>query len=348
MQKTLAELAKIIGGEVVGDKDLVITGLSGIREANEGDLTFLSNSKYIPLLRATKASAIITSKDMEIPEKSIIRTDNPSLAFANLITAVTDEDTLFFKGIHPNACIAEDAMIGKNVSIGPYAILESKVKIGDNTVIYGGCYISHDAIIGSDGLIYPNVTVRERVSIGKRVVIHSGTVIGSDGFGFIQINGEHKKIPQVGTVLIEDDVEIGANVTIDRARFDKTVIGRGTKIDNLVQIAHNVEIGEHCIIISQVGISGTVQIKRGAILAGQAGITGHLTIGEGAVVMSQAAVTKSVPEGTRVSGSPARPHIEAQRIYAGSKKIPIYIKLVKELEKKIEILEEKIDHLIKR
>jgi len=222
MQKTLAEIANIINGEVVGDKDLVVTGLSGIQEAKEGDLTFLANPKYIPLTEKTSATAIVTSRDIEISGKTIIRTDNPSLAFSNLISAMTGDDVHPFKGVHKSAFVADDCTVGKNVSLGPFAIVESKTKIGDNTIIYGGSYIGHGTIIGSGCLIYPNVTIRESIIIGDRVIIHSGTVIGSDGFGYIQVDGVHKKIPQVGTVLIEDDVEIGANVTIDRARFDQT------------------------------------------------------------------------------------------------------------------------------
>jgi len=224
MQKTLAEIASIVNGEVVGDKDLVITGLGGIQEAGEGDITFLANPKYIPFSKKTKASAIIVSRDVEIPEKSVIRTDNPSLAFTNLMASITEEGDFFPKGIHKDAFIAGDAVLGKNVSVGPYAIIEGKANIGDNTVIYGGSYVGSHTSTGNDCLIYPNVTVREKVTIGNRVIVHSGAVIGSDGFGFVQVEGVHKKIPQIGTVAVGDDVEIGANVTIDRARFDKTII----------------------------------------------------------------------------------------------------------------------------
>ena len=342
MKKTLAEIAKIVDGEVVGDKNLVITGLSGIQEAKEGDLTFLADSKYIPFCKKTKASAIITSRDIEIPEKSVIRTDNPSIAFTNLISAVTEGSAHRLKGIHEAAFISGDAVIGNNVAIGPCAIIESKAVVGDNTVIFGGSYVGHDTIIGEDCLIYPNITIREHVTIGDHVIVHSGTVIGSDGFGYIQIDGVHKKIPQVGTVVIEDDVEIGANVTIDRARFDQTVIGKGSKIDNLVQVAHNVVMGENCIIVSQVGISGSVNIGKGAILAGQVGVVGHLTIGEGAVIYSQSAVAKSVPMHSQVSGSPARPHIEAKHIHAYTQRLPIYVKAIQELEKKVEKLETRL------
>lgn len=339
MRKTLAEIAAIVDGEVEGDQNLVITGLSGIQEAKEGDLTFLANPRYIPLSKKTKASAIITSRDMAVPGKSIIRTDNPSLAFSDLIIAVTEKENHPFKGIHAAAFVAEDAVIGKDVSIGPCAIIESRARIGDGTVIYGGSYVGHHAVIGEQCLIYPNITVREKVRIGSRVIIHSGAVIGADGFGFVQVEGVHKKIPQVGTVVIEDDVEIGANVTIDRARFDQTVIGRGTKIDNLVQVGHNVVMGEHCLVVAQVGISGSVNIGRGAILAGQAGITGHVTIGEGAVVFAQSAVTKSVPPRGQVSGCPAKPHHEAQRAQAHMQRLPRYIKAVQELKKRVEELE---------
>jgi len=341
MQKTLAEIANIVNGEVVGDKDLVITGLSGIQEAKEGDLTFLSNSKYISLSNKTKATAIITSRDIEISGKSVIRTDNPSLAFADLIATMTGDNVHPFKGIHEAAFIADDCTIGKNVSIGPYAIIENQAKIGDNAVIYGGSYIGHHTTIGADCLIYPNVTIRESVSVGCRVIIHSSTVVGSDGFGYIQVDGVHKKIPQIGAVKIEDDVEIGANVAIDRARFDQTVIGRGTKIDNLVQVAHNVVMGENCIIISQVGISGSVNIGKGSYLLGQAGITGHLTIGEGSIVYSQCALGKSIPPQSHVSGSPARPHNEAKRVFAATQRLPHYIKIIQDLQKRVQELEAK-------
>ena len=345
MKKTLAEIAQIVNGEVVGDKDLVITGLSGIQEANKGDLTFLANSKYVLFCKKTKASAIITSRDIEIPEKSIIRTDNPSLAFTDLMSAVTGGKIPCPKGIHEAAFVAEDSVIGNNVAIGPCAIIESKVTIGDNTVIFGGSYVGSDTKIGSDCLVYPNVTLRESVTLGDRVIVHSGTVIGSDGFGYIQIDGVHKKIPQVGTVEIGDDVEIGSNVAIDRARFGKTVIGRGSKIDNLVQVAHNVVMGEKCIIISQVGISGSVKIGNGVILAGQAGITGHITIGEGAVVYAQSAITKPVPAHAHVSGYPARPHNEAKRVHAYTQRLPQYVKAIQKLEKKVEALETRLKDL---
>ena len=342
MHKTLAEIADIVNGKVVGDKNLVITGLNGLQEARAGDITFLANPKYIPLLKKTAASAIITARNVKAPGKSIIQTDNPSLAFADLIACVTGSSVPSFKGTHPTAIIADDAQIGASVSIGPFAVIETGVRIGDDTTIYSGCYVGRDTSIGSGGLIYPNVIIRERVTIGKNVIIHGGTVIGSDGFGYVKVEGVHKKIPQIGTVVIEDDVEIGANTTIDRARFDRTIIGKGTKIDNLVQIAHNVVLGENCIIISQVGISGSVSVGKGAILAGQAGVTGHLKIGEGAIVNAQSGVTKSIPPHQHVIGFPAKPHIQMKRSYHYLWKLPEYIQAIKDLQRKVEELERKL------
>lgn len=342
MQKTLAEIAELIKGEIIGDRNLIITGFCGIKEAREGDLTFLANSKYAHLLETTKASAIITPPEVRVSGKSIIRIDNPSLAFANMVEHFIKDAKPSFTGIHKTAVIAEDAVIGKNVTVGAYSVIESRVKIGDNTIVYPGCFIGHHTTIGQNCLLYPQVIIREKVSIGHRVIIHSGTVIGSDGFGFVNVQGAHKKIPQIGTVVVEDDVEIGANVTIDRARFDKTFIGRGTKIDNLVQIGHNVIIGENCIIVAQSGISGSVEIKKGAVLAGQSGISGHLTIGENSVVGAQSGVSKSIPPNTTVWGFPAKPIDEAKRVNAAVQRLPIYVKAIRDLQKRIEELEKKI------
>jgi UDP-3-O-[3-hydroxymyristoyl] glucosamine N-acyltransferase len=232
--------------------------------------------------------------------------------------------------------------LGKDVAIGPYVVVEDNVSIGDKSIIYAGCFIGHHTRIGRDTFIYPHVSIRERISIGNRVIIHCGTVIGSDGFGFATIKGLHHKIPQIGTVQIGDDVEIGANVTIDRARFDKTVIGNGTKIDNLVQIAHNVIIGENSIIVAQAGISGSTTIGKGVTLAGQAGLVGHITIGDGAVVAAQAGVTKSVPPNVTVSGYPARQHDAAKKVNACVQNLPKLYAKVEELKKKIEELEARL------
>ncbi|MDP2939609.1 MAG: UDP-3-O-(3-hydroxymyristoyl)glucosamine N-acyltransferase [Candidatus Omnitrophota bacterium] len=342
MRKTLEEVAKLIEGDIVGNKETVITGICGIKEAKDGDLTFIVNSKYLSLMAHTKASAVITSRDIKSAPKPIIRTENPSWAFAKMVALIAPNDVKRTKGVHKTAIIERDVKLGKDISIGPYVIIEDGVEIGERTIIYGGCYIGHHTKIGKDSLIYPNISIRERITIGDRVIIHSGSVIGSDGFGFATVKGAHHKIPQIGTVLIEDDVEIGANVTIDRARFDKTVIGKGTKIDNLVQIAHNVVVGENSIIVAQAGVSGSTVIGKNVILAGQAGLVGHITIGDGAVVAAQAGVTKSVPANTKVSGYPAKPHETAKRVNACVQRLPDLVETIKDLKKRIEELEVKI------
>jgi len=343
MQKSLKEIAQIIQGEIVGDSSIMIRGVSGIKEAKEGDITFFANSKYSSLIDQTNASAIITSRNIESTGKSIIRTDNPSLAFTKVISVIMPRLDLRPTGIHPTAIISKSAKLGKDVSLGPYVIVEDDVVISNGSVIYGNSYIGHKTQIGKNCLIYPSVSIREDTRIGDRVIIQNGSVIGSDGFGYIQVNGEQKRIPQIGTVVIEDDVDIGANVTIDRARFDKTIIGKGTKIDNLVQIAHNVIIGNNSIIVAQVGISGSTEIGQNVILAGQAGVVGHITIGDNVIVAAQAGVTKSIPSNTKVSGYPAKSHDKAKRVNACLQKLPDLYKRIDKLETKIKELESKLN-----
>ena len=339
MKKTLAEIAELIGGKVIGDEKLKISGLKSLDEAREGDLTFLANSKYLAVAKKTKASAILTTKDIKLPGKSVIQTDNPSLAFTKIASLVFQNGLPPLKGVHPSAVLASNVKLAGKVALGAYVVIEGPTEIQEGTLIYPGCYIGPRVKIGSECLIYPNVTIREGSVIGNRVKIHSGTVIGSDGFGYEQIDGEHVKIPQHGIVEVQDDVEIGANVTIDRARFDKTLIGRGTKIDNLVQIAHNVNIGENCIVIAQVGISGSTKIGKNSILAGQAGVAGHLTIGEGSIIAAQSGVTKSLPPLSKVSGYPAKPHDTAKRVNAALQRLPHYVAKIKELETRVKELE---------
>ena len=342
IRKTLKEIAQLIDGEVVGDANVVITGISGIREAEEGDLTFLANPRYAPLMDTTKAAAVITSRETTAAPKPIIRTSNPSMAFAKVISILMPSEQNYPSGVHPTAILGKNVKLGQDVALQPYVVIDDDAVIGDRTIIYAGSYIGRRAKIGCDCLVYPNVAIREKVEIGDRVIIHSGTVIGSDGFGFATVGGEHHKIPQIGTVLIEDDVEIGANVTIDRARFGKTVIGKGTKIDNLVQIAHNVIVGENSIIIAQAGISGSTVIGKNVTIAGQAGLVGHITIGDNAVLAAQAGVTKPVPANTCVSGYPARQHDEAKRLNAFVSRLPQIVDELKKLKEKVNLLEKKI------
>ena len=335
MEKTLAELAQILDGEVLGDDSVIIKGVSGIKEAQEGEIAFLANPKYFSLINQTQASAAITSRQVNESPKPLIRTENPSLAFAQTVNIFAPFNTECPKGIHPTAVIGKDVRIAQDVAIQAYCVIEDGAEIGEGTILYSGVYIGQHSKIGAKCIIYPHVSIRERVKIGNRVIIHNGSVLGSDGFGFAKVQGMHQKIPQIGTVVIEDDVEIGANVTIDRARFDKTVIGRGSKIDNLVQIAHNVAIGENSIIVAQAGISGSTVIGKNVTLAGQAGLVGHITVGDNAIVAAQAGVTKSVPSDTCVSGYPAKPHQVAKRINAYIQKLPQLFQKVAELEQRI-------------
>lgn len=345
MRTTLREIVSLVDGELAGDPDIIITGISGIKEAKEGDITFLANPKYSSLMSTTKAAAIITSREVSESVKSLIKVDNPSVAFAKVIKLSAPNGIKHPKGIHSTAVISPGAHIEDGVVVGAYAVIEDGVRVGKGTIIYGGCYVGNHTSIGKDCLIYPNVSIRERIEIENRVIIHSGAVIGSDGFGFAMVRGVQKKIPQIGTVSIENDVEIGANVTIDRARFDKTIIGKGTKIDNLVQIAHNVTTGENCIIVAQTGVSGSTILGKGVILAGQAGIVGHIHIGDRAIVAAQAGVTKSVPPDIKVSGYPAKPHDTAKKINAYVQRLPDLYKKTKDLEEKIKKLEEKLNTL---
>lgn len=339
IKKTVGEIACLVHGEVVGDADIVIAGARGISEACCGDIAFVANTRYIPLVNKTQASAIIVPLHMEKVAKPVIKVKDPSSAFAQVVKVFYPESIQHPKGIDKNAVISKKAKIGKGVAVGAYAVIEDHVEIGDNSIVYAGCFIGHGSHIGSDCLFYANVSIRENIQIGNRVFIQSGSVIGSEGFGYLNVEGVHCLIPQIGTVVIEDDVEIGANVAIDRARFDRTVIGKGTKIDNLVQIAHNVIIGQNCIIVAQAGISGSTRIGNGVTIAGQAGLVGHITIGDGAILAAQAGVTKSVPPKTVVSGYPARPHQEAKRINAYVQNLPQMAASIKELKKRIEELE---------
>ncbi|MFH1777071.1 MAG: UDP-3-O-(3-hydroxymyristoyl)glucosamine N-acyltransferase [Candidatus Omnitrophota bacterium] len=339
MRKTLKELAELVDGEVVGDGKTVITGICGIKEAKEGDITFIANHRYLPLMESTRASAIITGREIECAATPIIRTDNPSLSFAKIVGLLAPNSIISPVGIHPTVVLGRNVVLSKDVAIQAYVVIEDNVTIGEGTIIYAGVYIGAHTRIGKNTIIYPHVSIRERVVIGDRVIIHNGTVIGSDGFGFATVRGIHHKIPQIGTVVIEDDVEIGANVTIDRARFEKTLIKKGTKIDNLVQIAHNVVLGENTIIVAQAGISGSTVIGKNVTLAGQAGLVGHITVGDNAVIAAQSGVTKSVPAHTCVSGYPAKPHDRAKKINAHLQRLPQLYKQIQKLQKKIEELE---------
>ncbi|MCK4538623.1 MAG: UDP-3-O-(3-hydroxymyristoyl)glucosamine N-acyltransferase [Candidatus Krumholzibacteria bacterium] len=336
---SLKELAKVVGGEVLGDSGIKIEGVAGIREAREGEITFLANPKYESFLASTKASAVIANGNGSFTG-AMIKVDNPYLAFLKVVSLFAEGPLdKYPRGIHPAAVISDSAEIGADASIGAYVVIGENVKIADRVTILSLTSINEDVVIGEDCLIYPHVTIKEKSEIGARVIIHSGAVIGSDGFGYAKEGCQHHKIPQIGIVRIEDDVEIGANTTIDRATTGVTRIGRGSKIDNLVQIAHNVIIGEDSLLAAQVGVSGSTELGKNVVLAGQAGLVGHIKIGEGAMVGAQSGVTKSIPPATSVSGYPAREHSSAKKIYAASARLPGLLKDFRDLKKRVETLE---------
>ncbi|MDD5686440.1 MAG: UDP-3-O-(3-hydroxymyristoyl)glucosamine N-acyltransferase [Elusimicrobia bacterium] len=334
MKKTLKEIAGITGDEVFGNENTIITNIAGIEEAKEGDITFVSNPKYIQFVETTKASAIVISE----AQKSKVRipaivSKNPYLSYTKILIYIAKEREKHPSGISEKCSISKSAVVKDNVAISDFTVIGDNAEINTGTIVYPNCYIGRNVKIGKNCLIYSNVTIRENIIIGNNVIIHSGTVIGSDGFGYVPENGVLKKIPQIGIVEIGDDVEIGANVTVDRATTGKTFIGKGTKIDNLVQIAHNVQIGENSIIVAQVGISGSTKIGNGVTIGGQAGFAGHITIGDGAIVAAQAGVIGNVQSKETVSGYPARPHKQAMRIYALIQRLPELFEEFKKLKK---------------
>jgi UDP-3-O-[3-hydroxymyristoyl] glucosamine N-acyltransferase len=340
MKISLRELAKLLDGEVVGDGDVEITGVAGIKEARTGDITFLANPRYETYIRSTKASAVIVDRDHLSVDKPLIENSNPYYAFLKAVKIFHGERNDLPTGIHSTAVLGKRVKLGTGVSLGPHVVVRDDATLGNGAVVKAGSYIGARCRLGPEVIIYPNVTLREDSVLGARVIVHSGTVIGSDGFGYAKDGDAYHKIPQVGNVVIEDDVEIGSNVTIDRATIGTTLIKKGVKIDNLVQIAHNVQIGENSIVIAQVGISGSAEIGSNVVLAGQAGLVGHIKIGDNARVGSQAGVTKSVPADTSVSGYPAQPHSFSKRLHASLQRLPDLLKRVRGLEKKIEAMEE--------
>jgi UDP-3-O-[3-hydroxymyristoyl] glucosamine N-acyltransferase len=325
----------MFGGELVGDPKLKIAGAASLAEATSGEISFFASRKYIGLLRKTRASAVFVPPDFAEPLAAAqVRLSNPTKAFEQVVLKFAPKPITFAPGIHPSAVIGSDVRLGERVSIQPHAVIEDGSKIGDDTIIGAGSYIGHETIIGSGCLIYPRVIIRERNQIGSRVIIHSGAVIGADGFGFEMVDGRQQKIQQLGVVQIDDDVEIGANTTIDRARFGRTWIQQGVKIDNLVQIAHNVVIGKNSVIVAQTGISGSTRIGERVMMGGQVGIAGHLEIAEGTMIAGKSGIAKSLPGGVWF-GYPAVPIAEMKQQIAWIHRLGKLFARVKEIEKKL-------------
>ncbi len=340
MNLTLGEIADRLQAVLEGDREREIRGVAGIAEAGPGDISFLANPKYAPRVADTGAAAVIVGRDFSGESAAdLLRVDDPYHGFLEVLRIYSADAGAREPGVHPTALVDPTAVLGRDVSVGAFCVIEAGAALGDRTVLWPGVFVGRGATVGEDGILHANVVLRENVTLGRRVAVHAGSVIGSDGFGYVPVDGRHEKIPQVGTVDVGDDVEIGANVAVDRGTMGPTRIERGVKIDNLVHIAHNVTVGQDSVLVAQVGVSGSTRVGRGVTLAGQAGLVGHISIGDGAMVGAQAGVTKSVPARTKVSGYPAMEHDRSRRLTAFTRRLPSLFERLRELEERVRTLE---------
>lgn len=335
MSFSVADIAKHLQGEVVGDAQTRLNSFAPADQARAGDLTFAETDEFFARAEQSAASAIIVGgAQTSTTGKAVIRVANARVAFAKALALFFPEPVLA-AGMHPSAVVARSAQIDTGAYIGPNCVIGERVQIAGGVILHAGNYIADDCKLGAACVLFPNATLYPRTELGQRVRIHAGAVIGSDGFGYVLDQGTHRKVPQIGNVIVGDDVEIGANVTIDRGALGPTVIGKGTKIDNLVQIAHNVRIGDHCIVIAQVGIAGSSKLGNYVILAGQAGVAGHLQLGNKVTVAAQSGVMHNIPDGQTVLGSPALPDKQTKRQLLALQKLPELLRRVSQLEKKL-------------
>ncbi|NJB68875.1 UDP-3-O-[3-hydroxymyristoyl] glucosamine N-acyltransferase [Desulfobaculum xiamenense] len=338
MEFRLSELAARLGLTLRGD-DCVVTGVGTLESAGPDDITFLADAKYAALLDTTRAAAVVVDEAHAAGVGRALVSANPYMDFARILFLFTPaQGCLEGTGVHERAFVHPGAEVDPTADIYPFAFVADGAKIGPRTRVFPGCYVGEGCVIGEDCTLYPNVSLMAGTVLGNRVMIHPGAVLGADGFGYVPTDDGRQKIPQVGRVVVEDDVEIGANTAIDRAMLDRTVIGHGTKIDNLVQIAHNCILGEHCTIVSQVGIAGSTKVGRGVIMAGQAGVADHVTIGNDAIIGPQCGVRTDVEEGRRMGGHPAMDYGTYMRNMSLAPKIPDLFKRVKALEKELAAL----------
>ncbi len=335
---TLADISELVDGEVIGDKGKIISGAAAFEIAGPDDITFAGQAKYIKQIESSPAGAVLVPMDVACKGKNLVRVKNPQIAFINVLGLFHPPHRLA-KGIHPSAVVGNGFACGEEIAVGPCAVIQNHVTVGDRVQIHPNAVIGDHVEIGDDVVIHPNVTILDRCKIGNRVIINAGAVIGSEGYGFESDGERYHKIPQLGFVQIDDDVEIGANNTIDRAAFDKTWVRSGVKTDNLVHIAHNVVVGENTVIVAQVGISGSTTLGRNVVLAGQAGIGGHITIGDRAIIGSKAGISQSVPDGAVLSGFPGIPHRLWLRVQRAAGKLPELFKQVGALEKRVTKIE---------
>lgn len=349
---TVREIARLLDAVVEGNDEGVIRRVAKIEEAGEGDLTFLANPKYSRYLAVTRASAVIVGKSVAVedrpadaPPLTLIRVDDPYVGFVRILARFNPPQLPLLPGIHPAAVIANDAAIGEDVRIGPLVVIGERTRIGARSILCPGTVVGSDVVIGNDCILYPHVTVREACRIGDRCILQPGAVVGSDGFGFApKADGTFEKIPQMGIVVIEDDVEIGANTTVDRATLGETRIKKGTKLDNLIQVAHNVVIGENTVMAAQSGISGSTRIGKNVMVGGQVGFTGHIAVANRVKIGAQSGVHRSITtEGGAYFGTPAFAQREALRIYGAFPHLPDALATIRNLQKRVEELEKKLN-----
>jgi UDP-3-O-[3-hydroxymyristoyl] glucosamine N-acyltransferase len=337
MTFTAAQIAQELNGAVLGDGSVKITGCAPAASAQAGDLTFADNETYFAEAEESAASVILVDGPFASPRKVLIKVPSARVGFARVLPLFYPEP-VFAPGIDATAVVAKSAEIDPTAHIGPHCAIGERVKIGPRAVLWGGNHVGERCVIGAESQLFPNVTLYAQTVVGQRVRIHAGAVIGADGFGYVFDSGAHRKVPQVGQVIIEDDVEIGANVTVDRGALGATVIGKGTKIDNLVQVAHNVTIGEHSVLVAQVGIAGSTKIGRYVTIAGQVGIAGHLKIGDQVTIAAQSGVMTDVPAKGKWLGSPAQPDRQTKRQMIAVQQLPELIRRVRELEEQVRSL----------
>lgn len=337
---TLGELARLVGADLKGDAGLRVLGVASLEDATPEYVSFVAQPRYVQLAAASRAGALIVDASYKGRERSLLICSSPYLAFAR-VAQLFAEPLRLPAGVHSSAQIGTGTQFGEDVAVGPLTCVGAHCQIGPRTLVFGGAYIGDGVTIGADCIIHPRAVILDGCQLGQRVVVHSGTVIGSDGFGYVQDEqGCHTKIPQMGIVQVDDDVEIGANCTIDRAALGKTWIRKGTKIDNQVQIAHNVIVGEHCILVAQVGIAGSAQLGNHVVLAGQTGVNGHITLGDRVRVAAKSAVAHSVDPGEDLAGTPAVPIKEWMRTYGNLRRLPQFRNQLKGLAEKVKELEQ--------
>lgn len=340
MEIKVGQIAQLVGGTVDGDSEITIHGVNGLAEATEGELSFARTARYYDQVRTSKASVVLAPSSVPNAPMTIIRVEQPDIAFLIVLQQFAPPPSHPVAGIHPSAFISPSAQLGTDIAIGAHTCIEADAVIGDRVIVYPGVYIGARCHVGADTVLYPNVTLREDTTMGARCIIHAGVCIGSDGFGFAEFGGRWCKIPQTGNVCIGDDVEIGSNTTVDRATFGTTRIGTGTKIDNLVQIGHNVQIGEHCAIAGKAGIAGSARIADHVRIGADAGIAGHVSIGAGATIGARAGVTHSIAENKTVSGFPAIDHALQRRVLVAQQKAPEMLRRLSALERQLKTLKD--------